>query len=114
MSLASGFRAFVVHIDGLRERHDESVCKEGMFDEAVEAIRDAKRRGFKVFTNTTFFNTDTPQTVIDVINYLNDELGIDQMEISPEGKRDFFGAARVMSRRRRCRGRRSAGARRPP
>ena len=79
----SPYFACVVHIDGLRERHDESVCKDGVFDEAVEAIREAKRRGFTVNTNTTVFNTDTPQTVIDVLSYLNDDLGIDQMQISP-------------------------------
>ena len=79
----SPYFAFVVHIDGLRERHDESVCKEGVFDEAVAAIKLAKSRGFKVNTNTTFFNTDTAQTVIDVLTYLNDDLGIDEMEISP-------------------------------
>src|SRR5262244_1854471 len=55
--------AWMVHIDGLRERHDESVCKDGVFDEAVAAIKECQRRGFRVTTNTTFFNTDTPQTV---------------------------------------------------
>ena len=72
-----------MHIDGLRERHDESVAKEGVFDEAVEAIKEAKRRGFRVTTNSTFFNTDTPQTVIEVLNYLNDDLKVDEMMISP-------------------------------
>src|SRR5919202_1999060 len=79
----SPYFAWAVHIDGLRERHDESVCKEGVFDVAVEAIREAKARGFRVTTNTTFFNTDTPQTVIDVLNFLNDEAKVDQMMISP-------------------------------
>ena len=79
----SPYFAFVVHIDGLRERHDESVCKEGVFDEAVAAIKLAKSRGFKVNTNTTFFNTDTPQTIIDVLDFLNDDLGVDELEISP-------------------------------
>jgi hopanoid biosynthesis associated radical SAM protein HpnH len=79
----SPYFAWMVHIDGLRERHDESVCKEGVFDQAVAAVRDAKSRGFRVYTNTTFFNTDTPQTVIDVLDYLNDELGVDYMQISP-------------------------------
>ncbi|HVQ95442.1 MAG TPA: adenosyl-hopene transferase HpnH [Mycobacteriales bacterium] len=79
----SPYFTWVVHIDGLRERHDEAVAKEGVFDAAVEAIRDAKRRGFQVATNSTFFNTDTPQTVIDVLDYLNDELGVDRMMISP-------------------------------
>src|ERR1700749_2483122 len=75
--------AWGVNIDGLRERHDESVCKEGVFDEAVAAIKLAKSRGFKVNTNTTFFNTDTPRTIIDVLNYLNDDLGIDEMQCPP-------------------------------
>src|ERR671929_1564179 len=75
--------AWMVHIDGLRERHDESVNKEGVFDQAVAAIRQAQELGFRVNTNTTFFNTDTPQDVIDVLDYLNDDLGIDNMQISP-------------------------------
>src|SRR5882762_8714832 len=32
--------AWTVHIDGLQERHDESVCKEGVFEEAVAAVRE--------------------------------------------------------------------------
>jgi hopanoid biosynthesis associated radical SAM protein HpnH len=79
----SRYLAFAVHIDGLKERHDESVCKDGVFDDAVAAIRQAQQRGFRVTTNTTFFNTDTPQTVIDVLNYLNDDLHVDEMMISP-------------------------------
>src|SRR4051812_34092278 len=34
----SPYFSWVVHMDGLRERHDESVCREGVFDKAVEAI----------------------------------------------------------------------------
>ncbi len=79
----SRFFAFAVHIDGLQERHDESVCKDGVFDEAVAAIREIKRRGFRVTTNTTVFSNDSPQSVIDVLNYLNDDLRVDQMMISP-------------------------------
>jgi hopanoid biosynthesis associated radical SAM protein HpnH len=75
--------AWMVHIDGLRDRHDESVCKEGVFDQAIEAIRQAKAAGFKVMSNTTFFTTDTASDVIDVLDYLNDELGVDNMQISP-------------------------------
>jgi hopanoid biosynthesis associated radical SAM protein HpnH len=79
----SRYFAWAVHIDGLAERHDASVCKDGVFEEAVEAIRLCKGRGFRVTTNTTFFNTDSPQTVIDVLNYLNDDLKVDEMMISP-------------------------------
>ena len=55
----SPYFSWVVHIDGLRERHDESVCREGVFDKAVEAIKEAKKRGFRVTTNTTFFSHDS-------------------------------------------------------
>ena len=79
----SPYFAFTVHIDGLRERHDASVAKDGVFDEAVAAIKEAQAKGFRVTTNTTFFNTDTPQTVIEVLDYLNDELKVDEMMISP-------------------------------
>jgi hopanoid biosynthesis associated radical SAM protein HpnH len=79
----SRFLAFAVHIDGLRERHDESVCQEGVFDEAVAAVRFLQEKGFRVTTNTTFFSHDSPQSVIDVLNFLNDELRVDQMMISP-------------------------------
>jgi hopanoid biosynthesis associated radical SAM protein HpnH len=75
--------SWMVHIDGLRERHDESVCKDGVFDEAVAAIKQARAAGFRVMTNTTFFTTDSPQDVIDVLDYLNDDLGVDNMQISP-------------------------------
>jgi hopanoid biosynthesis associated radical SAM protein HpnH len=75
--------SWMVHIDGLRDRHDASVCKDGVFDQAVAAIRQAQAAGFRVNTNTTFFDTDSPQDVIDVLDYLNDELGIDDMQISP-------------------------------
>jgi hopanoid biosynthesis associated radical SAM protein HpnH len=75
--------SWMVHIDGLRERHDESVCKDGVFDEAVAAIKQARAAGFRVMTNTTFFTTDTAHDVIEVLDYLNDELGVDNMQISP-------------------------------
>src|ERR1700743_470781 len=35
----SPYFAWAIHMDGLRERHDESVCREGVFDKAVAAIR---------------------------------------------------------------------------
>jgi hopanoid biosynthesis associated radical SAM protein HpnH len=79
----SPYFSWVVHLDGLRERHDQFVERSGVFDQAVDAIREAKRRGFRVGTNTTFLNTDTPETVREVLDYLNDDLGIDSIQISP-------------------------------
>jgi hopanoid biosynthesis associated radical SAM protein HpnH len=79
----SHFFSWVVHVDGLRERHDAAVDREGVFDQAVAAIRAAKDRGFRVTTNSTFFNTDSPKTVRGVLDFLNDDLGVDAMMISP-------------------------------
>ena len=79
----SHFFAWAVHIDGLRERHDQSVERDGVFDKAVAAIAEAKRRGFRVTTNTTFFTHDSPDTVRQVLDFLNDELEVDAMMISP-------------------------------
>src|SRR5581483_4082482 len=35
MFTPSPYFAWSVHVDGLRERHDESVCRQGVFDRAV-------------------------------------------------------------------------------
>ncbi len=79
----SPYFTWVVHLDGMRERHDQFVEREGIFDIAVEAIREAKARGFRVSTNTTFLTTDTAGTVRDVLDFLNDDLEVDSIQISP-------------------------------
>jgi len=115
----SPYFAWAVHLDGLRERHDESVEREGVFDKAVAAIRAAKERGFRVTTNTTVFTHDSPDTVRQVLDFLNDELEVDDMMISPayayekapdqdhflgvKQTRDLFRAAFADGRRKRWR-----------
>ncbi len=73
---------FSVHMDGLREEHDASVCREGVYDIAVEAIREAVSRGFRVTTNTTLFNTSDPLRVRDFFDAMMD-LGVEGMMVSP-------------------------------
>jgi hopanoid biosynthesis associated radical SAM protein HpnH len=75
--------AWAVHMDGLRERHDESVSRDGVFDKAVSAIKAAKQAGFRVTTNTTFFTQDSPDTIRSVLDFLQYELDVDAMMISP-------------------------------
>ena len=79
----SPYFAWAVHVDGLRERHDESVCQEGVFDKAVEAIKEAKEKGFRVTTNSTFFTNDSAHSIRAALDFLNDELEVDAMMISP-------------------------------
>jgi hopanoid biosynthesis associated radical SAM protein HpnH len=79
----SPYFTWVVHLDGMRERHDRFVEREGVFDKAVDAIREAKRQGFRVSTNTTFLSNDTPRTVREVLDFLNDDLEVDSIQIAP-------------------------------
>ena len=79
----SPYFTWVVHLDGMRERHDRFVERDGVFDKAVDAIREAKRQGFRVSTNTTFLSNDTPRTVREVLDFLNDDLEVDSIQIAP-------------------------------
>ena len=79
----SPYFSFVVHVDGLQERHDLAVARDGVFDEVVEAVNEAKAKGFRVTTNSTFFSTDSPDDVRSVLDFLNDDLEVDSMMISP-------------------------------
>ena len=74
--------SFSVHMDGLREEHDASVFRTGVYDIAVEAIREAVRRGFRVTTNTTLFNTAEPLRVREFFDAMMD-LDVEGMMVSP-------------------------------
>ena len=52
-----------VHLDGDREMHDRAVSQAGTYDRAVAAIREAKRRGFRVSINCTLFDGAEPERV---------------------------------------------------
>ncbi|AGK56664.1 hopanoid biosynthesis associated radical SAM protein HpnH [Hyphomicrobium denitrificans 1NES1] len=52
-----------IHLDGDREMHDKSVCQQGVYDRAVEAIRIAKDKGFRVNINCTLFSDAEPERV---------------------------------------------------
>lgn len=78
----SKYLSFSVHMDGLRPEHDEAVCREGVFDIAVEGIREALRRGFRVTTNTTIFDGASPMRMREFFDAMM-ELGVEGMMISP-------------------------------
>jgi hopanoid biosynthesis associated radical SAM protein HpnH len=52
-----------VHLDGDREMHDRAVSQAGTYDRAVAAIKEAKRRGFRVSINCTLFDGAQPERV---------------------------------------------------
>ncbi|MEC4803922.1 MAG: adenosyl-hopene transferase HpnH [Jaaginema sp. PMC 1079.18] len=78
----SPYLTFSVHLDGLKEHHDECVDRKGVFDIAVNAIRAAKAKGFRVTTNTTVFEGANPQEMQQFFDFLQ-ELGTDGMMVSP-------------------------------
>jgi len=78
----SRYLSFSVHLDGLRPEHDEAVCRDGVFDEAVAAIGEALRRGFRVTTNTTLFEGADPERVRAFFDAAM-ALGVEGMMISP-------------------------------
>ena len=78
----SPYLTFSIHLDGNRERHDESVCQEGVFDKAVAAIRLARSQGFRVTINCTLFNGEDPGEVAAFFDEAM-SLGIEGITVSP-------------------------------
>lgn len=78
----SPYLTFSIHLDGSRERHDESVCQEGVFDKAVAAIRLARSRNFRVTINCTLFSGEDPDHVAAFFDEAM-ELGIEGITVSP-------------------------------
>lgn len=78
----SPYLTFNVHLDGLRDHHDQCVDRKGVFDIAVQAIRAAKARGFRVVTNTTVFEGSDPKEMQEFFDFL-ETLNIDGMTVSP-------------------------------
>jgi hopanoid biosynthesis associated radical SAM protein HpnH len=78
----SKYLTFSIHMDGLKEEHDHAVCRDGVYDVAVKAIRAALAKGFRVTTNTTLFDDAEPARVRRFFDEMM-ELGVEGMMISP-------------------------------
>jgi hopanoid biosynthesis associated radical SAM protein HpnH len=97
----SKYLTFSVHLDGQREHHDFSVCREGGYDIAVEGIKEAVKRGFRVTTNATFFDGADPNGIRGFFDEVMD-MGVEGIVLSPGYSYDkapdqthFMGRARV-------------------
>ena len=78
----SKYFSFTVHLDGLKNHHDTAVCRDGTYDIAVEAIKEAVKRGFRVTTNSTLFEGANPAEMREFFDTVMD-LGVEGMMISP-------------------------------
>jgi len=74
---------FVVHLDGMREIHDYICDYPGLWDVAVDAIKEARSKGFRVTTNTTVFKETDVNDVQQMMHFLTNDVGIDGMLIAP-------------------------------
>jgi hopanoid biosynthesis associated radical SAM protein HpnH len=97
----SKYFSFSVHVDGQREHHDFSVCREGGYNAALEGIREALKRGFRVTTNTTLFDGTDPNSVRAFFDEMM-QLGVESMMLSPgysydkaPDQKHFLGRART-------------------
>src|ERR1700720_621853 len=97
----SKYLTFSVHMDGQREHHDFSVCLEGGYELAVEGIKEALKRGFRVTTNTTLFDGADANSVRAFFDEMM-ELGVEGMMLSPgysydkaPDQKHFLGRART-------------------
>jgi hopanoid biosynthesis associated radical SAM protein HpnH len=78
----SPYLTFSIHLDGDRERHDQMVCQDGVFDRAVEAVQLALRKGFRVTINCTLFEGESAARVASFFDYVT-ELGVEAITVSP-------------------------------
>ena len=78
----SPFFVWSIHLDGDKAMHDHSVCQKGVYDRAVDAIREAKALGFRVNINCTLFNDAEPKRVASFFDEIT-KIGIDGITVSP-------------------------------
>ncbi len=97
----SKYLTFSVHMDGQKEHHDFSVCREGGYDLALDGIKEALKRGFRVTTNTTLFDGADPKSVRAFFDEMM-EIGVEGMMLSPgysydkaPDQKHFLGRART-------------------
>jgi hopanoid biosynthesis associated radical SAM protein HpnH len=79
----SPYLTLSVHLDGLKEEHDHAVSQEGVFERAVEAIKEAVARGFRVTINCTLFTSNAvPARVAEFFDFAQ-SLGVEGVTVSP-------------------------------
>ncbi len=73
---------FNVHLDGMEKNHDIAVEREGVFREAIEGVKAAKKAGFRVCTNTTVYKETDMNEIEELFEYLA-QFNVDGHTISP-------------------------------
>lgn len=71
-----------VHLDGMKKTHDYVCDREGVFDKAIEMIKEGKKQGYHMWVNTTVFKETSIEEVRELCDMLK-EMKIDGILISP-------------------------------
>ncbi len=71
-----------VHLDGMRETHDYVCDRQGVFDKAIAMLREGKKLGYHMITNTTVFKETKMEEVEELLKLLK-EIGTDGVLITP-------------------------------
>ncbi len=78
----SKYFCWVIHMDGMEEKHDESVARKGVFKKAVQGMELALSQGYRVCTNTTIFKNSDVEDLWEMFRLVN-EIGVEGSMISP-------------------------------
>jgi hopanoid biosynthesis associated radical SAM protein HpnH len=78
----STFLTFSIHLDGNKDRHDASVCREGVYEKCIEVIKKARSKGFRVTINCTLFQGESSDEVGEFMDIAM-SLGVEGVTISP-------------------------------
>ena len=78
----SKYFCWVVHLDGMEEKHDESVVRPGVFQKAVHGINLVLDQGYRVCTNTTVFRGSDVEDLWEMFRLVGD-MGVEGSMISP-------------------------------
>lgn len=78
----SPYLTFSIHLDGNQQRHDASVCRQGVFEKCIEVIKLVRSKGFRVTINCTLFQGESAEEVAEFMDMAM-ELGVEGVTISP-------------------------------
>ncbi|MCX7822214.1 MAG: adenosyl-hopene transferase HpnH [Syntrophobacterales bacterium] len=71
-----------IHFDGTARVHDEIIGRRGGFDKALRALREARKRGFQVTTNTTVYKETDVKDLEELFEILTSE-GVKGILVAP-------------------------------
>ena len=77
----SKYLSWVIHLDGMEERHDISVDRKGVWRKAMAASKLALESGYRVCSNTTLFRGSDPEDLHELFTLVT-EMGFEGVMVS--------------------------------